>query len=337
MSVIFKTLEKLKNDRHQKETDKQKFRKNRNVISLDKITSSLPRLLVAGVLVMAFGVATYYVIEAWANGGAESDNNIVQSETVPVLSEEVHQDENNAPSQINTTEPEENLGMLNSAHDPVKEGTPAFGESPPAQESVHAYYAPPRRRENNHLSHQNKMEKQEAQCSRPDSAHATIMGNRDIAPPRIPQKKSEQQNGLPDKETMEQKMQQEKMHLATVKKNAKICRLLLETQKSLLSENDSRTESLLNELSSYKGQDDDCVMRFRAFWHLKRGRYDTAESLLDLLLQKDGNDLESGINMAVLEIKTNRLDRAQERLERLRRIYADNTQIASLLTKIRKQ
>ena len=133
-----------------------------------------------------------------------------------------------------------------------------------------------------------------------------------------------------------EKMQQEKMHLATVKKNSNICRLISETKKSLFSENDSRTESLLNALNAYKGQDDAYVMKLRAFWYLKQGKHESAKPILDLLLQKDENDLEAGINMAVLEIRTNRLGQAQARLEKLRRIYADNIQILSLLRKIKR-
>ncbi len=427
MSVIYNTLERLKNDTRQKEAETQKARKSRNVISFDKIASSLPRLLLAGLLVMALGVATYYVIEDLANDGAESDNEIVRPETIPELFEEVHLNENNTPPQINAIEPSEteppgNLERLGNPHELSGKKMSAPGEIPPAAETVDADYLPPRRQANNNLHSQKRMETQVAQYSQPAITHAAAVNKQDMEPAQASQKDSEQQNLLPDNEPVEQKvpakistapiskasrpavhadnvpksvyyeppgpaetvaihetafkhnpagrqsgtsessdskyyrqapfessahettdtmqqekMQQDKMHLATVKKNSRICRLLSETQKSLLSKNDSRTESLLNELNSYKGQDDEYVMRLRAFWHLKRGRYDSAESLLDLLLQKDENDLESGINMAVLEIKTNRLDQAQERLERLRRIYADNTQIPSILKKIRKQ
>lgn len=426
MSVIFKTLERLKNDTRQKEAETQKARKNRNVISFDKITSSLPRLLVGVLLVMAFGVATYYIIEDLANDGAESDNEMVRPETIPELPEEVHLNENNKPPPINANVPSEtelhgNLGSLKKPHELTREKISAPGEIPPAPETVNADYLPPRLQEKNNLNYQNSMEKQVAQYSQPATVHAAAMSKQDMEPAQTLQKDLEQQNLLPDNEAIKQevpaktstasisnasrpdvpvnnvpepvyyktpapaesvaiheteshhhpagrqpetseysdskdykqtpfdssayettekmkqeKMQQDKMHSATVKKNSRICRLLSETKKSLLSENDSRTESLLNELHAYKGQDDDYVMRLRAFWHLKRGKYDSAKSLLDRLLQQDENDLEAGINMAVLEIKTNRLDQAQERLERLRRIYADNTQIPSLLKKIKK-
>ena len=67
---------------------------------------------------------------------------------------------------------------------------------------------------------------------------------------------------------------------------------------------------------------------------MKQGDYDSASSLLNSLLQKDENDLEAGINMAVIEIKTQRLDQAKKRLERLRDIYQENTSIPNLLQKI---
>jgi len=427
MSIIYNTLERLKNDTRQKEAETQKTRKNRNVISFDKIASYLPRLLVAGLLVMALGVAAYYVVEDLANEGTESDNEIVRPETMPELSEGVHLNENNTASHINAVDPSEtespgNLDRPKKPYELPGEKMSAPEEIPFAPETVNADYLPPRRQANNHLHSQERMETQVAQYSRPGTSHAAAMNRQDMEPDQIFQRDSEQQNLLPDSESVKKevpervitasiskasipavtadhvpkpvsyttpgpaktvaiheaesnhipadrpsgisefsdakhyrqapfessahgttetmpqdKMQEDKMHLATVKKNSRICRLLSEAQKSLFSENDSRTESLLNELNIYKGRDDEYVMRLRAFWHLKRERYDSAEALLDLLLQKDENDLESGINMAVLEIKTNRLDQAQKRLERLRRIYADNTQIPSLLKKIRKQ
>jgi len=48
----------------------------------------------------------------------------------------------------------------------------------------------------------------------------------------------------------------------------------------------------------------------------------------------DENDLDAGINMAVLEIRMQKLDQARRRLLRLRHIYQDNTLIQGLLQQI---
>ncbi len=469
MSIIFETLEKLKNDTRQKGTGQRKAGKNKNVISFDKIVSSLPRLLVAGGLVIAFCVATYYVIGDLTNNAPVNGNEIALSETITESSEEVHRNENSPPNHISTVEqseiePTEGMESLKNTPELTRERISASEEVPPAQETADAAYLPPRHRANNksepgnqdvrknasestrtsapapegvppgletgstdysspehqgnnNLPFQQEMEKQAAQYSRPATTHKAAMYKQDLEPDLKFQEDSEPQNLLPDNEAVKQKIlgeissapvfkaprravrtdnvpkplyyelpgpaetvaihetesnhnsavrqsgastfsdsryysqtpfetsgnettdkvKQEKVRLAAVKKNARICRLVSEIKQSLLSANDSRTESLLKELISYKGQDDDYVMKLRAFWHLKQGKHESAKSLLDLLLQKDENDLEAGINMAVLDIKTNRLEQAQERLERLRRVYSDNTQIPSLLKKIRTQ
>ncbi len=449
MSIIFKTLEKLKNDTPQKGAEQQKTRKINNVISFDKIASSLPQLLLVGFLVIAFGAAAYYVIKDLANNASGNDNEIVRSESIPESSEtELPENEESlknpneytrekiaAPGEAppaqetvqanylppkgqannkpNKTEPL-NPDTGKSVPDSTRIKAPASGEISTAPKTVNADYSPPTGKENKNLDYQ-KGVKTQAQYSGPASTQVAGMSKQGMDLPQTSQKDSEQLNLLADNETVKQqmqegistaliskplrtvvpagnvpkpvyyesppsaktvaihktaanhnfsvrqsgapespakyyrraslessdheaseKMQEEKVHLASVKKNARICRLISKTKVSLFSGNDSRTESLLNELNSYKGQDDEYVMKLRAFWYLKRGKYELAKPLLDLLLEKDENDLEAGINMAVLEIRTNRLGQAQTRLENLRRIYADNTQIPSLLRKIKK-
>jgi predicted Zn-dependent protease len=78
------------------------------------------------------------------------------------------------------------------------------------------------------------------------------------------------------------------------------------------------------------------VMRLKAFWYLKEGKYTMARSLLQQLINKNENDLETGINMAVLDIKTNRVEAARKRLRKLRRLHEENTMIPALLEKINR-
>ena len=125
-----------------------------------------------------------------------------------------------------------------------------------------------------------------------------------------------------------------KIRAANFEKSAGIARLVAEIQRTMLSKDSIRVETLFDELSLLKGDEDDYVIRLKAFWMLKQGDCESAGLLLESLLQKNANDLEAGINMAVVEIKTNRLDQARTRLERLRHSHAGNRQIASLLKKI---
>ena len=128
----------------------------------------------------------------------------------------------------------------------------------------------------------------------------------------------------------------EKIDFAKMEKSARICRLVATFREAILTKDNTRIETIINELALLKGERSDYVIKLKAFWRMKRGDYGPAYSLLNSLLQKNENDLEAGINMAVLEIKMNRLDQAGKRLERLRALYQDNALILSLLQKIGK-
>ncbi|MBW2602193.1 MAG: tetratricopeptide repeat protein, partial [Deltaproteobacteria bacterium] len=52
------------------------------------------------------------------------------------------------------------------------------------------------------------------------------------------------------------------------------------------------------------------------------------------VLAQEQNDLEAGINMAIVEIKTHRLDKARKRLAKLREIYPANTIIEDIIQKM---
>jgi len=58
---------------------------------------------------------------------------------------------------------------------------------------------------------------------------------------------------------------------------------------------------------------------------------------LSSFLQTHENDLEAGINMAIIEIKTRRFNEARTRLKRLRDIYQDNALIPGLMKKLEKR
>jgi Flp pilus assembly protein TadD len=132
------------------------------------------------------------------------------------------------------------------------------------------------------------------------------------------------------------KSEREKRHPANIKKSARIGRLVTRVQQALRAGDVSRVETLLDELASLKGEESSYVIKLKAFWCMKKGDYDSAESLLNSLLQRNENDLEAGINMAILELKTHRLQQARKRLEKLRHVYQDNTQIQDLLDKTGK-
>ena len=114
----------------------------------------------------------------------------------------------------------------------------------------------------------------------------------------------------------------------------KIGRLAEDLKAALNKKDGRRVEELLDRLEGLKGQGDPYVLKLRAFWELRQGDYLSAGSHLKRVLAKDKNDVEAGVNMAILEIKTNRLQDARRRLLRLKELYPDDNLITDLLKKI---
>lgn len=120
----------------------------------------------------------------------------------------------------------------------------------------------------------------------------------------------------------------------TMNRSAQISLLVTRLERAMRADNRDDVKELLEKLEALKGEKSDYVMRVRAFWYLKEGKYDMARSLLQQLINKNENDLEAGINMAVLDIKTNHVEAARNRLRKLRGSHEDNTMIPALLEKI---
>ncbi len=119
----------------------------------------------------------------------------------------------------------------------------------------------------------------------------------------------------------------------TVDRSAQMALLVARLQQAMRRGDEQKVKTLLERLESIKGRSD-YVMRVRAFWYLKKGEYDMARPLLQQLIAKNEEDVEAGINMAVLDIMTNRLEAARKRLRDLRRLHEENTMIPALLEKI---
>jgi len=117
-------------------------------------------------------------------------------------------------------------------------------------------------------------------------------------------------------------------------KSAEITRLVARLHKSIDRADDAQAEDLLGQLTALKGEDNIYVMKLRAFLHIRSQDYESAALLLEKVLKSDGMDLEAGINMAIVEIKTNRIQDARKRLAKLREIYSDNIFIPELMRKL---
>ena len=111
--------------------------------------------------------------------------------------------------------------------------------------------------------------------------------------------------------------------------------LVAKIQTAVQKGNREEVENFIAKLVILKGKDDDFVKKIKAYHHLHEHEYDTAFILLSQVLANNRHDFEAGINMAILEIQTGKVEYARERLEMLSRVHPDNRTIRHLQEMIR--
>jgi len=97
---------------------------------------------------------------------------------------------------------------------------------------------------------------------------------------------------------------------------------------------DLEAEKLINRLELQKGPDHPFIMKVKAYWHMKREKWALAKEELNKVLSKSPDDLEAGINMALVEIREGKIEDAIKRLKRLRGLYPDQGPVNDLLAKL---
>ena len=126
----------------------------------------------------------------------------------------------------------------------------------------------------------------------------------------------------------------EQIRRANMRRSLDISRLIADIQQSMGVADHRRTQRLLEELAGVKGHNDPFVMKLRSYWYTRQGNLNRAAAILQEVLQRKPNDLEAGLNMAIIEIKTGQIRRADERLVRLRELYPEDTRIPELMEKL---
>ena len=131
------------------------------------------------------------------------------------------------------------------------------------------------------------------------------------------------------------KQESEDIYRIHVYRNTRIGNLIKKIHKSMRIDNsNAQTDLLLDQLALLKGKNDCYVLKMRAFCFMNRGDLDSAASLLNRVLQENESDLEAGINMAIIEIKNSQMNKAKNRLYRLRDNNPYDTTIPELIHKL---
>jgi len=136
---------------------------------------------------------------------------------------------------------------------------------------------------------------------------------------------------ISEEKKLQEKVQTQRIHRTNLERSLKISRLVDKIHKSIKVGNIGQTERLFSELESLKGKDNIYVLKLRAFWCLNRQDHESAKKLLKKVLDTNERDLEAGINMAIVEIKTKRFQEAEKRLKGLMEIFPENTTISELI------
>lgn len=138
-----------------------------------------------------------------------------------------------------------------------------------------------------------------------------------------------------DSEQRERVANMEKFRRAA-KKRAAVAKLVKQLENAMDRMDTPEVEKMLSRLSAAKGQDNLYVMNLKAFWYLKQEYFSEAESLLLEILNTDPDHLEAGLNQAVVEVRTGRVEAAIKRIRQLRELYPDNPELTDMIRKLQK-
>jgi Tetratricopeptide repeat len=100
------------------------------------------------------------------------------------------------------------------------------------------------------------------------------------------------------------------------------------------SQDPALVNRLMKELEKTQGPDSLFLIRIKAYWQIQQNHLEKARGYLEQVLAQKPDDKESGMNLAVVEMRTGRLEPARRRLERLQRLYPEDDDIAVALQKL---
>jgi Flp pilus assembly protein TadD len=93
---------------------------------------------------------------------------------------------------------------------------------------------------------------------------------------------------------------------------------------------------LMEELEKTQGSSSLFLIRLKAYWHIQQNDLENARGLLEEVLSKKPDDKESGLNLAVVDMRAGRMEPARRRLERLQHLYPEDDEIAAALQQLHR-
>ena len=308
MSVIYKTLKKLKTESAEDSGNKRISKKGKRIYPFKEVSSNPVVIISIALLVLIAGVGVFIAVRSLN----KTDNN----QPVPKVFQIHKNSEHIEKDESSEEEEKESLKVRYMPAEAIsKDAQYTAGKSTETQDVSSDVKIPEiaahRTVGNQAVDRKQHGFKNPGQYSYPVKT---------IFSPKVSEEKE-----------LKEKVRTQRIHRANLERSLKISRLVDRIHKSIKAGNIGRTEKYLKELETLKGKDNTYVLKLRAFCSLNRQDYESATSFLKKVLDKNERDLEAGINMAIVEIKTKRFQRAEKRLKRLREIYPENTAISELI------
>jgi len=305
MSVIFKTLKKLKTESAEKENGKNKLVRRKRIYFFQNALFSPSYVFLLLLILTVIGAGTLYAYYHLRETTGEN----IKGFAVP--NTDIHK-----LTDVDTAESSENKESKS------QKGTKDAGLS-------RIEYIPPEASDNKvEVYTSNKLSDVKVPlvtAKEPSSKSKETIKTNAVAKTKIEEAdKSVAVEVTPVPEV-------EKIFLANAQKNAKIARLVASIRWEMKHGNDKRTEKLLDELATSKGQNNSYILKLKAVWHIHNKEFERAKDLLKIVLTKNELDQEAGINMAIIEINTNQMENAYQRLSKLQILYPENIRIAEIL------
>lgn len=308
MSVIYKTLKKLKTESAEDSGNRRVSKKEKTNFPFKEVSSNTAIIISIALLVLIAGAGVFYVV-----GSLNKTNN---NQPMPKVfqiqknSEYIEGDESSEGQEKKSHNarymPAE--AKSKNTHDAAGKGTAVQDISPQQDVKLSKIVA--------HRTVENQQAK--------EKPADFIFPEKGAFSPKISEEKE-----------LKEKVRKQRIHRANLERSLTISRLVDRINKSIKAGNVGQTEKFLRELETLKGKDNVYVLKLRAFWCLNRQDYESAKKYLTKVLDKNERDVEAGINMAIVEIKTERFKQAEKRLKELRENYPENKAIPELIEKLK--
>lgn len=114
----------------------------------------------------------------------------------------------------------------------------------------------------------------------------------------------------------------------------RVSRLTKRVQEAIRQGDEEAIRTGLDELIEIRGENDRFTLKMRAYWAIQEGRLDDAEAYLHRVLDQRGDDVEAGVNLAIVEARQGRVDDARQRAFKLRQRHPNEHRVQTLLNRL---